>query len=257
MDARNATRIGIAIGIAAAIVAAAVIAAFLLSGDSDSNDIQPLAVESWNVESGSYYPHYWINVSEDLREGLLYGHSGTDVTLQLFNHSSGVRKLTTSGGSRIDYGPVTMIHGTLNLQGFDAGVFVIHAFVNATTGGGPNPIVEKRFEDAMEITLPAERPPVPLVTQVSVTYNATTSLWHYTVEMVDPDADCDTLDVYLSDKEGFTKYHARVNNTLNATAWSYEADINVTLSHRQYNLSAQVTDRDGPYSTEWIVPIYP
>ena len=257
MDPRKATRTGIAIGVVAVVASAITIAAVLAWDSPDSEEILPLNVASWSVESHSYYPHYWINVSEDLRNARLYGLGGTEVTFALFNHSTGARELTASGGGRSSYGAITSITGTLSLQRFSAGVFDVHLYVNTTLGGGSEPTVEKRFHEAKEITLPAERPPVPQVTSVSVAFNSTTGLWHYKVEMSDPDADSDTLDVYLGDKGGFVRYHARANNSQNGTEWSYEADINVTLTHVQYTLTAQVTDKDGPYSTEWAVPIYP
>ena len=211
---------------------------------------RPLEIASWSIQSGSYYPRYWVNVSDDLWSG----PSGfRDITFAIYDKVSNHRELTSSGGAlaltRMNY------TGSLNLQDFVSGTFVVHVYINLTI---PQPSeVHKTFHDIQEITTPSEHPEPPLITGLSVAYNATKDVWHYTVQMVDPDGDNDTLDVYLIAKDGFTKYHARAYNSLNATDWNFEADINVTLAHELYTLSAEIVDKDGPYSERSTATVYP
>ncbi len=258
MDSRNATKIGIAIGIVASILTAGVVAAVVLIDDSESEEFEILAVQSWNMQNHSYYPHYWINVSDDLKSpGGTYGRVLTEVTLQLINRTTGIRDLTASGGALTSYEDgITRFSGSLDLQKFQPGVFDVHVYVNVSSEGAQDNIVPKRFHGVCEVTLPTERPLLPQITSMSVEFNELTNMYHYAVAMVDPDGDGDTLDVYLSGK-GYTKYHVRVNNSDNLMQWSFEGDVNVTLSHELYDLWGQVTDGDGPYSMRWTIEILP
>jgi hypothetical protein len=249
---RIVVRKGIVAGIVAVIAIAVVAATLILATPGTTEKTQPLEVGSWSIDSNSYYPRYCVDISEDLR--LMHP---VDVTFVISNQSTGERAMTISGGGSQSYeNGITQRSGRLDLQNVAAGAFDAHLFINATKEGGQEPTVQLRFHDVKEIILPADRPPLPQVTGVLVVFNSSSGAWHYRVDMTDPDADYDTLDVYLSSK-GYTIYHARINNSDNATAWSFEAEINVTLSHEQYRLTAQVYDKDGPYSTEWMVPIYP
>jgi len=253
MDARNATRNGLIIGLTAALVMAVVLAAVLF-GDSgnEEDDYEVLQITSYAIESESYFPKYWINFTEDLR---MYQRW---VTFSIYNET-GFRSLTT--------GPMSMtsaqvedgfqFSGNLNLYYTEPGNYLAHLYVNATLPGFEAPEQHKRGHAVTNFTLTGERPPAPEIKSFVVEFNSTSGQWEYELNLVDPDADGDTMEVSLGEKGGYVVHFVRANNSLNETEWTFRNSIDVELTGDSYSLSAQVFDRDGPRTYTWTLIFYP
>ncbi len=206
--------------------------------NDDSENV--ISVESWSIESGSYYPWLWINLTDDLPSTPIY----SALLVKGYYEETGECAFA-QGRSPIIYG--SSMQEKLNLQNMEPGDYRIEIYLNCTFGGTelPTTFGSAHLEGA-NISLPMDRPIFPQVLGIMLTYSEPDDCWHYAITIEDPDQDGDRAQVWVSNETGYSIYNAWGNNTGNLLTWIMEGDM--ALDAPPGILSIEVLDDDGPYA---------
>ncbi|UCE80677.1 MAG: hypothetical protein JSV94_05905 [Methanobacteriota archaeon] len=217
---------------------------FFIRDNEDDITISPLSIDSWGIESGSYYPWIWLNSTDDR----LQRCTGAELEIRFSNAVT--REYVCGWGSNgaliYSSNGTWSVQERLSLQGYTAGDYGVDVYLNCTFDGFESPATYAYVHVQGSINLPSERPPLPRVLGITFFPIDENGVWCYSITIEDPDQDGDCAHVYASNRSGYTIWHVLANNTDGHLIWGIDGDANI--SQTPSSILVQVTDKDGPYA---------
>jgi hypothetical protein len=232
------------LAVAALVTLSAVAVFFIFDEGKDEAVVATIEVESWNLESGSYYPWVWVNLSREVSQSAVFA----DLRIVFHDATTGAY----ASGSTFHSVPLIDVDGTwsvnrrLSLQNVDSGDYRADVYANCTVNPFDAGEARANAHVSKNISLPIERPALPRVLGIQIVPLDEEGCWHYTVTIEDPDRDGDCAEVVASNKTGYSIYNGLANNSDELLAWVIEGDMD--LACEQFSFSVWVTDKDGPYA---------
>lgn len=227
------------------IVVLSLMGAYLYIPDNEDDlSVSLLSIDSWSIESGSYYPWIWLNSTDDR----LQRCTSAEFEIRFSNAVTGEHVCGWGSNGALIYrsNGTWCVQERLSLQGSTAGDYGVDVYLNCTFDGFETPETRANVHVQGSISLPSEHPLLPRVLGIMFFPTEDEGIWHYNVTIEDPDQDGDCAHVYASNRSGYTIWHVLANNTVGHLIWDIEGDAD--LSQTPSSILVQVTDEDGPYA---------
>jgi hypothetical protein len=235
----------------AAILVLSLAATYLYFSRSEEDvSVSVLVIDSWGIESGSYYPWIWLNSTDDRLRDL------ESMTLEILFSDTGTGEYVCGfsyGGFPLSYSNESWsVRQRLSFQDFSPAEYLVDVYLNCTFGCFESPVIHANAHVQGNMNLPSEQPPLPRVLGIMFFPTEDEGIWHYNVSIEDPDQDGDCAGIYASNRSGYTIWHVLTNNTDYNLIWVIEGDAD--LSQKPSSILVQVTDEDGPYADARFYP---